>query len=121
MQYTSRPDLQAGRGQNPMFREQGVDIGQPLSYTNQNPPIPQTPSLPKRPEMRGPQSSNVDQILSSLKPIVTPQQNVRVETVLEDDSIISIASLKELQNTNLPKRINSRKPRSERNVVSLDI
>ena len=40
---------------------------------------------------------------------------------LEDDSMISISSLRDMQNTNLPKRTNRRKQRSDKNTISLDI
>ena len=39
----------------------------------------------------------------------------------EDDSMISISSLRDAQNSNLPKRTNRRKQRSDKNIVSLDI
>ena len=39
----------------------------------------------------------------------------------DNDSMISISSLKDLQNGNMPKRTNKRKQKSDRNVVSLDI
>ena len=42
-------------------------------------------------------------------------------TSYENDSMISITSLKDLQNTSMPKKTNRRKPRSDKNVVSLDI
>jgi hypothetical protein len=38
----------------------------------------------------------------------------------EDDSMISISSLKDL-NGNMPKRSNRRKQRSDKNTISLDI
>ena len=73
-----------------------------------------------RPEMRGPQNSDIDNILSGLKPktvAMPPQQT----PILEDDSMISISSLKDLQNTNMPKRGGRRKNRSDKNTVSLDL
>jgi hypothetical protein len=39
----------------------------------------------------------------------------------EDDSRISIASLRDLQNTNLPKKTNRRKNKSDKNTIALDI
>ena len=38
----------------------------------------------------------------------------------DDDSMISISSLKDVQNGNMPKR-SRRKQRSDKNTVSLDI
>jgi hypothetical protein len=49
-----------------------------------------------------------------------PAANVTIET-LEDDSMISISSLRDLNNTNMPKRSNRRKNRSDKNTISLDI
>lgn len=73
-----------------------------------------------RPEMRGPQNSDIDNILSGLKPktVAMPTQQT---SILEDDSMISISSLKDLQNTNMPKRGGRRKNRSDKNTVSLDL
>ena len=39
----------------------------------------------------------------------------------DDDSMISISSLKDMQNANMPKRSNRRKNRSDKNTISLDI
>jgi len=39
----------------------------------------------------------------------------------ENDSLVSVTSLRDLQNTAMPKRSKQRKPRSERNTISLDI
>jgi len=129
----NRPDIQAGRGM--MFREQGVDmngsfgnVNEPTVTQVQPPPQPST-----RPEMRGPQNSDIDNILSGLKtrsvnpvqeqpspPTRTVQQTSQ-SINMEDDSMISISSLKDLQNTNLPRRANRRRNNSSRNTISLDI
>jgi hypothetical protein len=77
--------------------------------------------------MRGPQSTDIDNILSGLKtrnvnihesstPSV-PESTMRTE----DDSMISISSLRDLQNGNMPKRSNRRRNGSSRNTISLDI
>ena len=73
-----------------------------------------------RQEMRGPQNSDIDNILSGLKPktMTMPSQQFSMQ---EDDSMISISSLKDLQNTNMPKRGGRRKNRSDKNTVSLDL
>ena len=94
------------------------NINQPESSIN----TPQQPS--SRPEMRGPQSSSIDNILSGLKTRnvnIHEQSGPPASQSLDDDSVISIASLKDMQNTNMPKRSNKRKNRSDKNIVSLDI
>ena len=81
------------------------------------PPLPQNP----RPEMRGP--SDINNILSGLK---TKNVNITSSTsnanqASEDKgSTISISELKDLQNENMPNKT-KRKPKSERNTISLDI
>jgi len=149
MQFT-RPDLSAGRGDTtPMFREQGVDL-QERSY------VSQAPAPQKRPEMRGPQNMDLNQILSGLKtrdtaleepPAQVQQSQVNSffgnnvgnneqlgmqsqiqelmipsggSTLNENDSMISISSLRDMQNASIPKRVR-RKQRSDRNTISLDI
>ena len=109
MQYTAsdsnRPDISMGRGA--MFREEGVDVNN--SYQNVNEP-------PKRPEMRGPQNVDLDDLLSGLKTReVHPQGNTD-----ENESMVSISSLRDNQNVNMPKR-SKRKQRSDKNTVSIDI
>jgi hypothetical protein len=130
----NRPDIQSGRG--PMFREQGVDMNsgfarvdeesRSLRPNTQAPPPAPMATQATRPEMRGPQNSDIDNILSGLKtrtvniheqqPAADEQQTLR-----EDDSMISISSLKDLQNGNMPKRTNRRRNGSARNTISLDI
>lgn len=161
MQFT-RPDLEVGRGNTaPMFRESGVDLQQERSYnqSSQGPPPPGA-----RPEMRGPQASNVDltQILSGLKtrggngemnpmqsffggaagagaeqrePLEIDESFAQMQNQMHDlsppppsggailnenDSMISVTSLRDMQNATMPKRAR-RKQRSDRNTISLDI
>jgi hypothetical protein len=126
----NRPDLNAGRGA--MFREQGVDVNSNYRDVNQpersmRPPAQQAPAPAfqqtplqsgPRPEMRGPQSSDIDNILSGLK-----TRTIDIHETpdpAQDDSMISISSLKDMQNSNGPKR-SRRKNRSDKNTVSLDI
>uniref|UniRef100_A0A6C0ICA3 Uncharacterized protein n=1 Tax=viral metagenome TaxID=1070528 RepID=A0A6C0ICA3_9ZZZZ len=135
MQFTQRPDIMAGRGQaQPMFHESGIDM-------QERSPVMSPP--PSRPEMRGPQNMDLDNILSGLKtrdvvlhsdPPRQPQQQQQQQptheefadmgissTVLnENDSMISINSLRDMQNATAPKRAR-RKQRSDRNTISLDI
>jgi hypothetical protein len=76
-----------------------------------------------RPEMRGPQSTDIDNILSGLKTRTVDihnQQGQGQPMAEEEDSMISISSLKELQPGSMPKR-SRRKQRSDKNIVSLDI
>jgi hypothetical protein len=102
------------------------------------PPNPQNP----RPEMRGP--SDISNILSGLK---TKSINIpsgsggggggndmtslfgggggggsanNTNNAEEKGSTISISELKDLQNDNMPSRT-KRKPKSEKNTISLDI
>jgi hypothetical protein len=112
MQFTqapsNRPDISASRGA--MFREEGVDLNNQFVNPNQ-----QAPS--QRPEMRGPQNADIDNILAGLK-----TRNVDIhEPTMEDDSMISISSLKDAQSNSLPKRSKRRNQRSDRNTISLDI
>ncbi len=66
----------------------------------------------KRPEMKGP--SDISNVLSRLK---VKQTEVDIQD--ENGSTISISELKEMQNMNIPVR--SKRRKSDRNTVSLDI
>ena len=73
-----------------------------------------TPSL--RPEMKGP--SDISEILSGLK---TKTISIPAEQDNNNNSTISINDLKDLQGDgNVPKR-SKRRPKSDKNTVSLDI
>ena len=90
------------------------------------PPLPQNP----RPEMRRP--SDINNILSGLKTknvnitqssssSTSANANANANQASEDKgSTISISELKDLQNENMPNKT-KRKPKSERNTISLDI
>ena len=105
-QQSNRPDISMGRGS--MFREEGVDINN--QYSNPN-------DAPKRPEMRGPQNVDLDNLLSGLK----STRDVKPQTQNdENESMVSISSLRDNQNTNMPKST-KRKQRSDKNIVSIDI
>jgi len=105
MQYTNRPDVNMGRG---MFRESGVEINGTASVNE-----PQQRSV--RPEMSGPKNVDIDNILSGLK-----TKTVNIEN--EDDSMISVSSLKDMNNMTMPKKSAlRRKNKSDKNVISLDI
>jgi hypothetical protein len=148
MQYTepsnansNRPDIAMGRGA--MFREKGMEVGGGYADANAAPersyrptPPPMNVSTPAsaptpvqlRPEMRGPQT-DIDSILSGLKTktvnIHEQRANTPVESVLVEDvndSLISISSLKDMQNNNMPKRTSGRRRNtSNKNTISLDI
>jgi hypothetical protein len=133
MQFTSipppnRPDIAMGRGSSmpssaPLFREPEISTTQVQSQFN-----PQQPS--GRPEMRGP-STDIDHILSGLKPKTVdihtnPVRNSGIKTPdvlseMGDDSMISISSLKDMQNATMPKKSRRRNNGSNKNTISLDI
>lgn len=122
MQFTNpqgRPDLAMGRGTVP-----GQEIGQGYADVNRsNTPIMRPPQPPSsRPEMRGPQSADIDSILSGLKTktVNIHEQAAEMQTG-PDDSMISVSSLKDMTAGGIPKRSNRRKNRSDKNTVSLDI
>ena len=121
MTYTetpsNRPDIAASRGT--MFREQGVDVNNNFQNVNSTPKTIPTPT--QRPEMRGPQNSDIDNILAGLKTRAINIQETKETPNQGDDSMISIASLNDMQNSNLPKRTNRRKNKSDKNIISLDI
>jgi hypothetical protein len=117
---SNRPDIALSRGA--MFRENGQDVGQGYSDINRPNNITMAPSQ-SRPEMRGPQSVDIDSILSGLK---TKTVNIHEQIPSApgtdiDDSMISVSSLKDMANMGIPKRSNRRKNRSDKNTVSLDI
>ena len=133
MQFTSqeppqnRPDLSMGRGT--MFRESGVDVTNGYVDVNRGEAPIRTPAPAPRQEMRGP-STDIDNILSGLKTkTVNIHENATgqgqsgqgQQASQEDDSMISISSLKDMQNGQMPKRSNRRKNTSNKNTVSLDI
>lgn len=119
-QNTVRPDITASRGN--MFQEQGVEINNYQSFSepsrNENFMMPPPPPPPpqQRPEMNGPKMTDLDNILSGLK---TKTIDIH-QTYNPDDSVISITSLKSMQDTTLPKK-SRRKPKSDKNIISLDI
>lgn len=87
-----------------MFKETGVNIDAHSSVNNQS-----------RPEMTGPSNTNINDILSGLK-----TKNVDIRSDPKDnDSVVSISSVKDMNDTILPKKSSRRK--SEKNVISLDI
>ena len=104
---SNRPDLAMSRGA--MFRESGVDLGNGYSDIGS-----------KRPEMRGPQT-DVDDILSGLKmkTVNIHEQSSSSGVRIEDESMVSISSLRDMTNMEVPKKSNRRKNRSDKNTISL--
>jgi hypothetical protein len=89
----------------------GIDIRENYGNTS-------TAERSVRPEMRGP--SDISDILSGLK---TKTINISEEEAVDgNSSTISIAELKEMQASggSMPKR-SKRRPKSDKNTVSLDI
>ena len=119
MQYTNapnRPDIAMGRGA--MFKEEGVNVSnQFVNVNEQRSPTQAKSSVSERPEMKGPQNVDLDNLLSGLKTRDIEPPQMRND---ENDSMISASSIRNAQNNNLPKRA-KRKQRSDKNVVSLDI
>lgn len=119
----NRPDISMARGT--MFRESALEMKQ--NYADVNAPSKPLNIPEKRPEMRGP-STDIDSILSGLKtrtvdirPPSNETDNVSLSGDL-DDSLISVSSMKDMQNMNVPKRAGRRaKNVSDKNTIALDI
>ena len=120
----NRPDLQAATtNPTPMFRESGIDLQSSSQSTNANTTI-------SRPEMKGPQTSpDLENLLSGLKPkiptpaaVAEPPVSVQQTTsTMGSESIISVSSLKDLDNAPMPKKTRKRNTSNRNNTVSLDI
>jgi len=98
-----RPDIKEARG---------FTINEDSSSSTEKPEM--------RPPMTGP-SIELEQLFSGLKPSASAP--TKSPSYKADDSIVSISSIKDLQNTQLPKTSGSakRRNRSEKNTVALDI
>ena len=95
MQFTQRPDITAGRGEPEKERERDREKSS------------------VRPDMTGPKSMDIDNILSGLKTKTINLSN-------DDDSMMSLGSLTDMPNTKMPKS-GRRRNKSDKNVISLDI
>ena len=87
-------------------------------------PRSEQPPPQQRNEMRGPQNTDINNILAGLKTreVMTNEPVLANEFMNDDnDSLVSIGSVKDMQNASMPKRANRRKQRSDKNIVSLDI
>ena len=108
--FGNRPDLSVGRNS---FVDDGINIRE-SSYAQPDTPMP--PRRSARPEMKGP--SDISDILSGLK---TKTINIPESAPMANDSsTISINDLRDVQDINMPKR-SKRRPKSDKNTVSLDI
>ena len=113
----SRPDVSMARG---MVVDDGINIRENnMSIPGFEPPQPSQKSS-RRPDMKGP--SDISDILSGLK---TKTIDIKTKDIVIEDinnnSTISIDDLKSIQtDANVPKR-SRRKPKSDKNTVSLDI
>lgn len=119
--FGSRPDISMARGN---FNEDGISIKENFGIKGFEPPQPSQKSQ-RRPEMKGP--SDITDILSGLKTKTINISEKPLDMSSADpfpdnnSSTISINDLKDLQNdSNVPKRTR-RKPKSDKNTVSLDI
>jgi hypothetical protein len=112
---SNRPDLNASRGT--MFKEKGTDINNSYQNINDNSHIPTS-----RPEMKGPQNSDIDNILAGLKTkTINIHEQPSQSNNQDNDSVVSVTSLKDMDNTNGPKSTKRKKNRSDKNIISLDI
>jgi hypothetical protein len=133
-----RPDVSMARGafaQGTAFaqggtafaQDDGISIKEKNNQWNLNglepPQVSQKSS--RRPDMRGP--SDISSILSGLKTKtieIAPPNSNNVDIIIEDinnNSTISVEDLKSIQGEgNVPKR-SRRKPKSDKNTVSIDI
>jgi hypothetical protein len=119
-----RPDISMARGN---FNDDGISIKENFGIPGFEPPQPNQRTQ-RRPDMKGP--SDISDILSGLKTktinISDQPRSPASVSQFEDNqdnnsSKISIDELKDLQNdANVPKKTR-RKPKSDRNTVSLDI
>jgi hypothetical protein len=120
-----RPDVSMARGAT-AFQDDGINIKEKNNQWNLNgmePPQPSQKSS-RRPDMKGP--SDITSILSGLKTktIEIAPNKPNADIIIEDmnnNSTISIDDLKSIQGEgNVPKR-SRRKPKSDKNTVSIDI
>ena len=64
------------------------------------------------------QNTDIDNILAGLK---TKTVDIHQSNEDDNDSLISISSLKDMQNNTMPKKTNKRKNKSDKNILTLDI
>ena len=66
--------------------------------------------------MRGPQNSDIDNILAGLK-----SKSVNIQQEKKEDSVISAGSLADMTSGKMPKKTQKRKQKSDKSIVALDI
>jgi hypothetical protein len=127
---SNRPDLAASRGT--MFQEQGVDMNSAAAYSNVPDPQQMRTARPpvqtQRPEMRGPKTTDIDNILSGLKPRQPTNNdaaavNMALQSLAENPSldVIDMLDQGEFNTMSQPKTQAPRRNRSNKNTISLDI
>jgi hypothetical protein len=145
---SNRPDISMARGA--MFRESALDMKQ--NYSDVNTPSKPLNVPERRAEMRGPstdidsilsglktrtvdmrpqaqapaqaQAQALGQTTSSTPMNPSISDNISLSGAISDldDSLISVASLKDMQNMNVPKRAGRRRKNgSDKNTIALDI
>ena len=119
----ARGTFSQGQGQGPSF-DDGISIKEKNNQwsLNGNEPPQHSQKSSRRPDMKGP--SDISDILSGLKTKTIEITSSKKDIVIEDinnSSTISIDDLKSIQSEgNVPKR-SRRRPKSDKNTVSLDI
>jgi hypothetical protein len=119
-----RPDISMARSsafaQGTAFADDGISIKETnIGVPGFEPPQPSQRSS-RRPDMKGP--SDISDILSGLKTktIDISRKDIVIEDI-NNNSTISIDDLKSIQtDANVPKK-SRRRPKSDKNTVSLDI
>ncbi len=106
-----RNDIKMARGND----TDGISINE---FSNVNNITTTTTNTSKRPEMKGPQNSNIDQILAGLK---TKNINIQEEKNNDNKSVVSVSSLGDINDQTVPKGTKKRKQKSDKNTISLDI
>lgn len=104
-----RPDINEARG-----NDDGISVEE--QYGSVTKSSPERSTREARPEMKGP--SNINDLLSGLK-----TKNIHINESNEpkkEKSTISIQELKEISNAKAPSR-SKRRPKSEKNTISLDL
>jgi len=116
-ELNTRPDMRAARGQP----EKGINVMDSFAKADTQPVRSSRAPSTKRPEMKGP--SDINDILSRMKSKkvdFSSSSSSTTKKIKENtSSTISLKDLKEMSNAKMPK--SSRRKRSERNTISLDI
>lgn len=122
-----RPDLNASRSGIDIDNNAGTaNVLEQTKSVNVRSKEPEPVARNSRPEMKGP--TDVSALLAGLKPKATTEASIpslsadeTEEKKEEVGSTISISELKELQSEGVGPKKSKRKPRSNKNTISLDI